>query len=79
MQNNYIYWRLQSWFHFCHQFPPCTDDLAVSVACLELQYFVDVSVRVHFKDESDEAIAPQTLIGIELDDVDGEVAASRKS
>ena len=37
-------------------------------------------MRVHFKEESEEAIAPQTLIGIELDDVDGgDAPASRKS
>ena len=42
-----LYWR-----HLTFQFPRCTEDQAISVACLDLHYYVSVSSHVKETDEN---------------------------
>ena len=43
------------------QFPYCYDANAISVACLDLHYYVTINARAHIKDENMDTHSPLTL------------------
>ena len=46
---------------FTFQFPDCTDDKAISVACLDLHYYVSVAMEMQMKNEQNDTSSPLTL------------------
>ena len=50
------------------QFPYCTDDKAISVACLDLHYYVSVDIGRQVKDEKKDTLSPLTLSDLRPED-----------
>ena len=46
---------------FIFQFPDCSDDKAISVACLDLHYYVSVAMETQLKNEKNDTSSPLTL------------------
>ena len=59
---------------FTFQFPDCSDDQAISVACLDLQYYVSVAMEAQMKNEENDTFSPLTL-----SDLKPEVDVNRRS
>ena len=53
------------YYFFTYQFPDCSDDKAISVACLDLHYYVSVDVGAQKKREKNDISSPLTLSGLE--------------